>query len=512
MRRRFPSLMRRPGTRWASSTAAVTEVVGMSGFAPAGGGSYLQRDDSGGSHQVGDERTVLLGIRVDAIPTSIIRLASKDDGNPGHSVSIVQTPYDRLQYKDSGVGAFGLALDANDVNKTILVAIRRSTAQDFADMHAYNVAHNSLRYVAGDSSVSSPTTSSQSFALGAQRGDDVGGNEAEDITILYYGISSTVLTVDQLDTLFQACAAAGDIATGSFPGVFHAHTASTEHADSLARDIIGTSHLEVVEGTTPLTLSTFEPEYRNDGAFNLVLGLGQSEVEGRVLLSEVPTTPIDYTQDYTGAQLFIEGENEWDDVFPRGDNDWGPLVSMLRALGEGGVENLWAFQRGTGGTDLANDWNASGGSELEAAIDRLRNGTTQTPHILPIFADVRLMIFYWDHGQADAQVESEANAYETNFDALIDYLLALKGLWKPHSSFRVVAPKLSDYLSFTYVSTVNTAFDDVATDRDDVLLVDTDNLVDKGDGVHRNPQSIINAGVACGSAYLTDSNTTAAAP
>lgn len=486
----------------------------MTGFDPASGGSYLQRNDSGATLQTGAERTHLLMIRVDALPTGTEAIAAKDDGNPGFFMGgVYVSSLSYLQVKDSGIAALRAPLTAGDVGKVQIYIWRRSTSQGFSDLHVYSVADDWPRYVAEDTSVSNPTTSSQSFALGATRGDDIGGNEAESFTIIGYAQSTTVLTYAQMTTLAQACKAAGDIVPASFPGCTNAYQASTDHADSLARDTVGSDHLEVIEGTSALTLDTFTPEYRNDGnPLDLVILGIASNGDGRNTLASVPTSPTDYSASTSDAQLWVEGETTPSDLSPRGDNDWGPELSLLRELYSAGMTNILAYKRCVSGASVGTEFAPPSGTDYAGIISRLKDGTTSYPYPLPLWSQVRLRLVTVIGPEASADVEAVADAYATDMGAFADAIKQVDGMWKAASDYMIIATDIPGFSTRTYKSTVNAANASLSSSRSDFGVVGTTNALDNGDGDHFDEDWTIYVGSAVASVHATGTDTEAAAP
>ena len=494
------------------------EAIGMSNFVPTAGGNYLQRDDAGVSLPTLDEMTEFVHFRLNAIPTATERVISKDDGTPGRSLALTTTGL--LQYRAEGTTLVTCPIDVGDVGASLIVAPVRSTAGDFLWLLVYNAATNSVRIINRDRGLSAVTApSTQSFAIGARRGDNIGGDEASSCTIIGYAYVPAVLTLDQIESVFQETAAQGDLPL-TIPSATHLYRASTVHADSLGRDLIGTDHLAKVENSGSLTLETFIPQYRaGEDEITLFLGIGASNMEGRNTLASVPAA---YVAPFAGATLWVDSEAAPSAVSPRGDNDWGQELSSTREAVANGVENLFYYKLATSGAGVDDEWNIAdasspfgigNGANVVDLFIRFIEGTGTTPHPFSPWAKIALKCVVFTDGAASATSAPAAAAYLGELTALVDYLKEKKGLWLADPDYIFITSDVWIGLGGGYPERDSVSADNyaLAASRSDVAVVGTDDLSDNGDGTHFNPQSEINIGIAAETARVARANTVAAA-
>ena len=244
-------------------------------------------------------------------------------------------------------------------------------------------------------------------------------------------------------------------------------------------------------------------------------------MEGRELASEVPTSPTDYTADFTNATLWVKSEAAPDVVNPRGDNNWGAELSGTREQYANGLTTSFNYKLATSGaaaTDewsvpsganvaAMNEWSAAGGANVQLLIERLVDGTGATPQPISPWSPIRCKAVHWVSGAADAQVEADADDYADHaLENLVDHYREIKGLWNADPDYIFVAADVPGFNGYTYKSTINGTHTTLAAARDDFRKLGTSSLVDNGDSLHYRAASLIALGSGLESVRNTRTN------
>lgn len=489
----------RPSTS-SQSEFVISEVVGIDGFS---NNSYFAQPD-GTTLRAQNEMVTTIMLTINAIPAGNERLFGVNDGTPDWSHTFAGS-FPRLQYRDQSTAALSALLDDTAVGKTFIALATKNG--DEALYYVYNVSEDRAIPTDLDTTIGATVTSSVAAAIGAANGD-TGGTGADSVTIIGCGFGTQFLTKEQVTDFFRQCRISGTISEG-MPGMTHCYQAKTDHQDSLGRDLIGTAHFTKVEqtaGDLDVT-SSYSPTYENSGSFRWFMAVGQSNLRGALPTSSVPTIPIDFTSSYAPCNYFELQNSTWTALAPKDNNDWGPELSIGRQLVTNGETEPWLFRYGASGTSLSEEWSLTGAARV-AVHEKLIDGSTLTPHVIPPFADRQLAAVYWVQGEADAQVLAEADSYESNLSDFIDWI---GDTYNTSSDFKFIAALIPSFSTVQYRTTVNTAMINQSVSRSFVYIVNTDNLTDF-DGSHFTSGSLISLGFALEDARFSGSNVSASAP
>lgn len=217
---------------------------------------------------------------------------------------------------------------------------------------------------------------------------------------------------------------------------------------------------------------------------------GQSNAVGRNLITtELPSgysgdleirawDGADFTRvnmsDYESAAWNFDGSTN--------TNNFGPQPFMLDLSQQLRDGKAWFAPLAEGGTSLATDWNPASGATYTSWQSQVRLIRDWFANIGVQFSVTHRL---WIQGEADAQVEADANAYQTNLDEFLtesnDFYYGIQGL-EPHTMI-VPLTTGADSGTLTYRDTVIAAQEAVAGSRDDCTLVDMTGAA-YTDGVH----------------------------
>lgn len=478
-------------------------AVGVDGFSTAGLGSWLKLSSGSTSDlAAAAEMTVVAMFRIDVAPTTTEYIISKGGGaasDRGYAIHVQAGAALRCRFFGNAAMDYTPDSASGWAGKTfIAVGTANSSGQQFYLWHDGLAAP----YLVGSvSTPSAPITDTRPLAIGALRGDN-GTGEADNVTMIGAGVGYAHLTQVQVASLMAACKSQRKVV--SFTG----EAARWNQADGagITEDQVGSYTLAKVEDTSTIDpVAEFQPTYHGDDLPTLLV-IGQSNAEGHDTVANWSTSPVNYQTAYAAVQQHNDNGAVWRDLEPIGDGNAGPELSAGRdfdAIWSGDVK---VVKHAVGGTDLASDWDPSGpGARWSGWTSQWDEAQSELPDPLDTLV-VRCVA--WVQGEADAQVEADANAYETNLSAFIDAVKAYTPLW---SDWLFVIGRLPSFQTQTYKSTVIAAQDAVASARSDTVIINTDNLTDL-DGLHYDAGSLESLGHAAEDAHTSRSNQTAAAP
>lgn len=189
-----------------------------------------------------------------------------------------------------------------------------------------------------------------------------------------------------------------------------------------------------------------------------------------------------------------------------GGNDFGPEIGLFQHIINTGNRAV-VIKRAQGGTDLLNDWEPAGTTNLyKQAYDELAQCIDDLLAI-GFYPCVRLLL--WAQGEADAKTGyTPATYYETKLNTLLGNVRALVASKAVTNSANVqeglattfpvvlVNPKIGPTKAATYpnIADVQTALANVASASEHVYLIDTSSDVDfpQVDDLHFNSIGQIN--------------------
>lgn len=476
--------------------ALISNATGLSGFSAT---NYLSSSDA--SELVATAAmTLVVHFRVDAL-VGVERIFSKGSASADDwSVYMIDQEL-FFRFWGNTVSMDITAVEADAVGNTFVAVgtIDASGANLFLGSLSPNL-DNSLRGFSRtpveDLTVTAFATGSLPAAIGAQRGDNP-LQPSPNITIIGCGMGEAKLTAAQAAELMRDASALGYI-PNDFPGASHVYNAVT----GLHLDQVGDVDLTVNGALT--TEADFAPTY--PGLVHAgVMMIGQSNAVAPVTVANFTASLLDA---YPSVRQYF-GSN-WVDLDDRGDNATASEIVFMRNLDVpgfiGSADDARLGKRASSGTGFTTgDWNPTDGLYLAAL------GAWEDSHgdlVDPLdFMELRLVV--WIQGEADAQNATDAGAYQAAENAMFTAILSDYLGATPSTVF--VNPLLPSFQTgLSDLSTVNAAKTANAAARGDVLLINTDNLTDRGDSLHYDESSHESLGAAIASAYLLNADQIAA--
>ena len=251
-KRRVPALLRRNIRPRITAGGGVVQATGVDGFTSTGTGSYGDRNDSGASLQSATSMWVGAVVRVDTVSGVSGDIFSKGSGT-SNGYRLLYNVSDVFRFLGQGINLAGSTTLV--AGKTYVVIATRGASQ--AELYIWNNTTASALQDAQDLAISAAATNTLSAAIGAQRGDGVGGNEPDNLTIVGCGFGTAYLNSTQVTALMADCVAQGTFATGGPSEV------SVWQLGTSFNDQVGTNHMTKVENT-PGDLDadqTFTPDW-----------------------------------------------------------------------------------------------------------------------------------------------------------------------------------------------------------------------------------------------------------
>lgn len=207
---------------------------------------------------------------------------------------------------------------------------------------------------------------------------------------------------------------------------------------------------------------------------------GQSNVGFRGVAGDLPAqlqNPQPNTQywcrfDKSGPIFETTGIEEVQPI----DGFFGPEITFAQSFAADGLFPL-IVKIGAGSTSLAVDW-------LPFAGGQYTNLLTRVASIAAVF---RIRGIYWVQGEADAQVQAQANAYLAN---LSTFCAAVRGLGPHTKSVHAYISRLRSGAPFAFTNTVRTAQETWVSNDSNATLINTDDLPTEPDEVHFNSDGL----------------------
>lgn len=249
----------------------------------------------------------------------------------------------------------------------------------------------------------------------------------------------------------------------------------------------------------------------------IVLVGGQSNADGRAVISELPTSPVNLQLPQNDVDLFykFEGGTPTLTTLRPGlteTSQFGPDIMLGRRLAD-----LYKNETGTrvaiiryanGGTNLKTQWKAGGdatttgdGSEYVIFQQTVTQGLAALAAAYPS-ATQELQSMVWLQGESDA-VSGSSNVYQANLTAFIADVRATYGASLPFVIARLSSKQTA--LTTSYLNEVRAAQDAVAAADPRTTVFATDSFGIKSDNLHFDggAQQAIGSAFAEETAYLT---------
>ena len=254
----------------------------------------------------------------------------------------------------------------------------------------------------------------------------------------------------------------------------------------------------------------------------IVLVGGQSNADGRAVISELPTSPVNLQLPQNDVDLFymFEGGTPTLTTLRPGlteTSQFGPDIMLGRRLAD-----LYKNETGTrvaiiryanGGTNLKTQWKGGGdatttgdGSEYVIFQQTVTQGLAALAAAYPS-ATRELQSMVWLQGESDA-VSGSSNVYQANLAAFIADVRATYGASLPFVIARLSSKQTA--LTASYLNEVRAAQDAVAAADPRTAVFASDSFGIKSDNLHfdGSAQQAIGSGFAGETAYLTWMNAT----
>lgn len=229
------------------------------------------------------------------------------------------------------------------------------------------------------------------------------------------------------------------------------------------------------------------------GAIDLFLIAGQSNMDGRAEIADSPSPP-DWSIPQSDILFFHDANIGWGDLdvgssSPPGTlTTYGPELSFGRSLFDNARSPEIALMKWTkGSTSLGLDW-VEGGFANTKFFEHYTASITLI-EALGYTPTVRGMI--WLQGESDAKIEAYADAYESNLTTFIAQ--ARVKVNTPSMPFVIARIYVPSEATYPYRSTVRAAQLNVANADGRVTIFSTDDLV-LTDGTHYDADSVIEIG------------------
>jgi len=205
---------------------------------------------------------------------------------------------------------------------------------------------------------------------------------------------------------------------------------------------------------------------------------GQSNMLGRGETSALPAA-------LTGAQhdVMFDDSGAFDALAPAGGSsgEFGPEVLFGRTTADAlSSRQIALVKHAVGGTNLASDWDPSGGPQYTTFINRV---DTALQRIRDMGLEPELGGMLWMQGERDSRDQAMADAYQTN---LVNFITAVRDhLDEPDLPFIIGLPTESlPPGNYPYQDTVRAAQRYVNESMGSTAIVETADLTLKSDNVH----------------------------
>lgn len=250
---------------------------------------------------------------------------------------------------------------------------------------------------------------------------------------------------------------------------------------------------------------------------HVVLVGGQSNADGRAVISELPTSPVNLQQPQSDVDFFyrIEGGASTLTTLRPGlseTSQFGPSVVFGRKLADlyGANPNtrVALVKYANGGTNLHTQWKSGGnattageGPEYVAFQETVSAGLARLAQKYPN-ATVLLDCMLWVQGESDADSDAHATAYQVNLTNFIADVRATLGAGLPF-----IISRLSDGqtngITVARRATIQSAQDSIAASDPRTSIINTNGFGLNPDNLHYNGagQQALGAAAAIEAAY-----------
>lgn len=238
---------------------------------------------------------------------------------------------------------------------------------------------------------------------------------------------------------------------------------------------------------------------------NWVVEGGQSNQLATGTDTASPDYPASYANNYTDAVICLTGLYfnylKTSTSQSGSGTKFGPEIPMSRGLQAATLMPTVVTKYALGGTNLAVDWKPTPTYGAQYTILRGYMDTT-IAYAAGNGYTLVLAAFYWLQGEADANTQIYADAYQVNLTSLIN------DIRNSYGNFTFIAAQISKDGPGTYKTTVRAATLAACAALPKAYVINTDNMI-LTDGLHFDTASIIAIGNAYVTSYLTQSNVTA---
>lgn len=232
---------------------------------------------------------------------------------------------------------------------------------------------------------------------------------------------------------------------------------------------------------------------------------GQSNMQGNnALLSQLPLAlqpPQDDVLMYSGTNSAAF----FGSLQVGAGNNFGPEISFGRTIADGRpYERFCLIKFAEGGTNLHTNWDPTSGSvytEFRRTVTYGLEALTKAGHTYEIVG------MLWTQGENDVQDGRTTAQYEADLNEFIADVRTRYG-----ASVKFFISRLSDNQTWSDITQVRTAQDNVAAGDPLSYLIDTDGFDMRGDNLHFEETGYVAIGEAFGQSYLNSLPVDSTAP
>ncbi|MEM1354120.1 MAG: sialate O-acetylesterase [Planctomycetota bacterium] len=225
---------------------------------------------------------------------------------------------------------------------------------------------------------------------------------------------------------------------------------------------------------------------------------GQSNMAGRGLASDLPTSPVNLQQAQTDVRFYEGGSLR--DLAP--GTRFGPEITFGRQIADAlPDENIVLIKYAVGGTSLDIDWDPSTGPQYDAFTDTVTNGLDA---LIGQGDTYQIAGMLWTQGERDARTDRTTAQYQSD---LTEFVAAIRGAYGADLPFFLSRlsnrqRSASDAARWDAIRTAQTQF---AAGDPDAYLIDTDDSafsVINGEIIHFDADGQMAIGQAFAESYL----------
>lgn len=260
---------------------------------------------------------------------------------------------------------------------------------------------------------------------------------------------------------------------------------------TVTNDILN-KDLEFFEAITEATVSRIYDSSSN--VENCIVLMGQSNADGRGIISEL--TDNYYLKKYdvkkwssdnlNTSDLYVDSEILW-----QIDLSFGLFDEFLKVKREDNL-NYSYIKQAEGGTAFFTGYWKRGGAGYDGLLTQLKDYKRYTEYN---DITVKNYVFVFSLGENDGDdTQTTADAYEAN---LLEFLTNIQA--DAAISLKLIISRLPNFQSstITYLTTIQTAQDNVAASNANYDIINTNSYTQRGDNLHFNSIGLTDLGKAC---------------